>query len=162
MRGKEMRMRIRPSSATADLESTDRPLGGRRTAASHKFFTILQVAELLEVSTRGSSGRRVDREAQTSPRRPIHIIVGFAAAGTGGSMRCPTSRPPIKPHPRSYIADGFRPMSTRSCTRQRGSVPNPQNKSSSDRSVSGSTTLCCSWPTLGCDLMRHCDLNIAM
>jgi excisionase family DNA binding protein len=34
------------------LESTDRPLGGRRTAASHKFFTILQVAELLEVSTR--------------------------------------------------------------------------------------------------------------
>jgi hypothetical protein len=55
-------MRIRRSSVTADLEATDRPLGGRRTAAIQKFFTILQVAELLEVSTRGSSGRPVDRE----------------------------------------------------------------------------------------------------
>ena len=45
-------MRIRRSSATADLKSTDRPLGGRRTAAIPMFFTVLQVAELLEVSTR--------------------------------------------------------------------------------------------------------------
>jgi hypothetical protein len=43
------------------LESTDRPLGGRRTAAIPKFFTILQVAELLEVSTR-TVQRRIESD----------------------------------------------------------------------------------------------------
>jgi excisionase family DNA binding protein len=86
-------MRLRPSSSAADLVSPasgDRArMGARKTADIPRFFTIGQVAELLEVSTRTvrrwiDAGLLVAHRVGGVVRIAEHDLRAFLAQHRGG------------------------------------------------------------------------------